>query len=1071
MTNNSLHQIMTKIRSIILVLSVFIAYSIPRSVSATAAFVPTSSEYTRTITPALPASVKLYGWIKDQTGNPIHSAIHVMDNDWKTAGDPLTDGNGYYEVTVTGSERLSVMATPLGIPENMITLTGGSQVSKYFELTKTIVPASDSIEVSFIIPPAAALTIAAYSPAGDKFTYDTFNEEINPSGFYGYQGVYGVFPMNDISIPVPAEASIGMLKAVSDPQLDRSLWEPFFAVPPREAVFLMMLWEVPGIGTIPLRADNHGQGYTLADGEVQSINLVYEFAETENRWAQELKAGYEAQGYQFSSEVNDWLTQASAKLNEATNSSNDKDQALLSYEVLSLSIKAKEKMTLEAADKGIEARKSEQTIVVQDEAGNPVPNANVTYNQGDFDFVLGYAQGAPYNPFPYPSLKAGIDIGYESLYGVVVWSKVSPQKGVFDFSSYDAAFKQWMGMGYDVTACLVWLGPDNVPAWAQNLPFAEFKQQVAEFVKQAVEHFTGTVKFLNIAVESELETISGSRYVSAELASSYLTGVQPAELIELIQTVFQAARSVNSDMLFGYYGVADYTYNELNPFPFGAWPVSYSFFKSVLESGVRPDYIGIETYPGTATIPLDLSTVAAMLQAYHDLSGLPVLVTETISYPSRAEDYGVTGPSPNVYWHGGMTESTQAEWDTSFFKIAMGLPFVLGVQMFRDMPDTFPGSPREGTGDGTDSLTNDYQPKQVFYAMKDLIASWRAGGTALTDVDGKVKFNGLGGTYSIWVTTADGLVQTFETHLGPEPKVTTLKLDRTMAITDLQNLVAQAQRMVDWSQGLDRTFDYASLNSQISQAVSSMSLGKFGEANTTAQNILDTLAIRIDGNPEDWSGIQPIIMAAQGGETVNTPGIDLKALYGISDGQYLYLMLEVYDPPITLQPGGIIGSVSYPQFLFDLKTDRGQQYELRTYLPYSGQMDVYHLSEPTQLLGTLYSLAHGNVLELKAPLELLDNPSHVSVCGFVMAVQNGEEKGVKVFDKCGEVSVPVIITTPTSIVTITNTMAIINTATLINVPKPESDSRTLSFVGVGIASGVALVFLLLHVKNRGRKVK
>jgi len=57
--------------------------------------------------------------------------------------------------------------------------------------------------------------------------------------------------------------------------------------------------------------------------------------------------------------------------------------------------------------------------------------------------------------------------------------------------------------------------------------------------------------------------------------------------------------------------------------------------KEMLESGVRPDYIGIETYPGTASVPLDLSTIAAMLKAYHDLSGLPVMVTESINNSSR----------------------------------------------------------------------------------------------------------------------------------------------------------------------------------------------------------------------------------------------------------------------------------------------------------------------------------------------------------------------------------------------------------------------------------------------------
>jgi len=224
-------------------------------------------------------------------------------------------------------------------------------------------------------------------------------------------------------------------------------------------------------------------------------------------------------------------------------------------------------MTLEAAAKGIDARKNGLAVVVQDENGDPVPGAKVAYHQTGTDFVKGYAQGAPVTPFPYPSYHAGIDIGYESIYGVVVWSKVSPQEGVYDFSSYDADFSQWKQMGYDVTACLAWMGSDNIPAWVQGLGFTELKQQVAAFVKKAVEHFTGQVKFLNIAVELQLFIRGGSRYVSVEYKSDNINYVQPGELIELIRAVFQAAREVNSDILLGYYGVTDFNYSSLNVLP------------------------------------------------------------------------------------------------------------------------------------------------------------------------------------------------------------------------------------------------------------------------------------------------------------------------------------------------------------------------------------------------------------------------------------------------------------------------------------------------------------------------
>jgi hypothetical protein len=134
--------------------------------------------------------------------------------------------------------------------------------------------------------------------------------------------------------------------------------------------------------------------------------------------------------------------------------------------------------------------------------------------------------------------------------------------------------------------------------------------------------------------------------------------------------------------------------------------------------------------------------------------------------------------------------------------------------------------------------------------------------------------------------------------------------------------------------------------------------------------------------------------------------VDLKALYGMIDDEYLYLMVEVYDPPISLQPGGIIGGVSYPLFSFDLKTDTEEQYGLGTYLPYHGQIDV-GFSSSGEIFATLYTLRYGEVLEFRVPLALLDNPSRISVVGFVMAAEDGQQKGAKAFENYVEVMHPV----------------------------------------------------------------
>jgi GH35 family endo-1,4-beta-xylanase len=1007
MQTKYVHRLITKLLSIILLLTV------PNSLQPTSA--SSSVLYSPTPLPAeIQESFTLYGRVTDQTANPVQTNIYVTDLNNNTLANLLTNENGDYSIAFPERVNLVVNAFPQGLPQNLITLPDGYQISKYFELTKGVMPASASEEVNFVIPPAAVLRLAAYDPAGSLMNFDQVNQVLNPIEYYGYSGVYGVFPISTMPLPVPSEPSIGMFRWASSPDNDRTKWVPCFSVPPGEAIYLMALWEVPGIGTFALRADNQGLGYNLGEGEALEINLVYEFAETEYRRAQELKTRLEGEGHQFTSDLLAILSQADAALLQARALSDPPGRAISSYEVLRLSIQAKEQMTMEAAEADIPTRQEQIKVVVQDQAGTPIPGAAVTYRQEKLDFVITYGQGPP--PAPYSSFRAGIDTGYQSLQGSVVWSQVSPQEGVFDFSVTDAMFQQWQEMGYDVVANLGWLNPDNVPVWAQNLDLADFQQQMGLFVKKAVEHYTGTIKYMFVATEINLHTTTGSRYVTVARPSDYLTGMQPADLIELIRTAFQAGREAHSDMWLGYYGISDYGFNILNPQPWGSWPPSYAFLKTVLDAGIQPDFIGVELFPGTLNIPQDLSNVAETLKAYHDLSGLPVMVAESLAYSSRAEDYSQIGPTPHIYWHEGLTQAAQSEWETSFFKIAMSQPYVLGVNMFRQFPDIIQHDPEiplgdcmgvmECIGNGTDSLTQDFQPKQVYYAMQDLISSWKTNGVGVTDAQSEVRFDGLSGTYSIGITTPNGLYQSFERQINQASSVVTLTLDSPQAILDIQQRLAQAQKEVDWSAQLGRLFDYSLLRSQLTAARTALSGGDYASARSLIDQVLVVVTITIDGNQADWQGITPILTLPQGGVLVDAPGIDLKALYGMRDDEYLYLLVEVYDPPITLLPGEDSAGSRFPAFAFDLYNADGDKYAFRATLPYRGQIDLFY-ADPFHFIGTYYSIAYNNALELKIPLAVIDNPSQLSVWGFVWALENGEGVVAKAFDDIAEVLHPV----------------------------------------------------------------
>ena len=247
------------------------------------------------IDPAVSSPIKLFGWVKDGSGNVIPSGISVIDETWKEVGAAQTATDGYYEVTVPASAKISISAQSFRRRESPILHGYRRKVSRLpiFWTDKNDPPCADHIQVDFSLPPAAAVWIKAYGRDGTRLLMGGLYPQVSPP-WYG--PIHGIFPWEDFSLPVPTGPSIGRLSSAWHPEKASEQWEPYFAVPPGEPVYLMMLWAVPNVGTIPLRADNRGQGYELIEGEVKPVNIVYEFAETEYRRSMEKRSSYENQG-------------------------------------------------------------------------------------------------------------------------------------------------------------------------------------------------------------------------------------------------------------------------------------------------------------------------------------------------------------------------------------------------------------------------------------------------------------------------------------------------------------------------------------------------------------------------------------------------------------------------------------------------------------------------------------------------------------------------------------------------------------------------------------------------------
>ena len=62
--------------------------------------------------------------------------------------------------------------------------------------------------------------------------------------------------------------------------------------------------------------------------------------------------------------------------------------------------------------------------------------------------------------------------------------------------------------------------------------------------------------------------------------------------------------------------------------------------------------------------------------------------------------------------------------------------------------------------------------------------------------------------------------------------------------------------------------------------------------------VLETRTITIDGDKSNWNGILPAFEDPKG-DSVGPPGTDMKGIYLAKDSDYLYVLMTLYDPPIT----------------------------------------------------------------------------------------------------------------------------------------------------------------------------
>jgi hypothetical protein len=134
------------------------------------------------------------------------------------------------------------------------------------------------------------------------------------------------------------------------------------------------------------------------------------------------------------------------------------------------------------------------------------------------------------------------------------------------------------------------------------------------------------------------------------------------------------------------------------------------------------------------------------------------------------------------------------------------------------------------------------------------------------------------------------------------------------------------------------------------------------------------LPIAIDGDGQDWQNYAPAATDPRH-DTSGGPGTDLKAVYEASDGHYLYLMVEVYEPPLY--------SEATIELNMDVTGSNGQRWWLHTNINSQGTFTSWTDDDRDGQLESFpipgAVLAWGNVMELRLPLTQVGDPDQVKV--------------------------------------------------------------------------------------------
>lgn len=693
-------------------------------------------------------AVEISGRVTDPAGLPIERiciGVTSLQNGAQL-GFGFTDKNGRYEIAVTKENSYWVSAEPGAVIQ-----IGNVRLPSTWMQQERKIAGTHVTNVNFVLGKAGTIWLKSCDLKGHLMYRQDF---FDPAYF-------GLFPVNLPPYGNDIHSQKGSLKPVFWGWEDGTDKNPaIMLIPVGMKVKILGLWEVPSVGSMILEADNGGEGYTVKQSELLTLDIVAEFAKTESRKMKDLYNEYRSKGYAFSYDLNALVAAAGATASEQASYRDESQISRAAYRTLTNTLKAKEALALSVADQDIEKyRKQDVQIIAVDGSGKRIPSFKVRYDQEshDFSFGGGYVAGWYLNTFNYVKILEDCrKAGFNSMHLEVPWRDLAR-----DVSANDWLYAKIARAGLRSLVAdggLVWIGGEFEPENAKGRTVAEYKALSQKFVHDIVSHYRNKIQIWNVFNEPE-----------QAMWFNQVTDLDETGLVSVMAGIYKAGKAANPRSIL-YYNLAWIAWPSSNPItiPVSSIPYGLKLEEKLRRKGVNYDAFGLETYYGTAIPPLDMMRFSQILD-YYGAVKKPFFLSETWlpSGPATEEDKKYykpgRGQTPKWYWH-GLSEEAQADYARYVYTLAFSKPNCFGVIWLATWDDPHCQFANVGL------LDRNLKPKKAFYRLRDLLGSWVVRGEGTASEAGKYTFRGFAGDYELTASCPGYQTKTARIHVKEKGK-------------------------------------------------------------------------------------------------------------------------------------------------------------------------------------------------------------------------------------------------------------------------------------------------------------